>query len=85
MPAVGVSNESHPDIEMGQGFWAHIMPPFRETMMNGLTVEARARVWAGFIGAINGAMLADLGRENALAVLSATSDACTQFARSKEN
>lgn len=80
-----MSNETHPDIEMGKGFWGHIMPPFRETMMEGLTVEARARVWAGFISAINGSMLADIGRENALAVLSVTTDACAAVARSKEN
>lgn len=76
---------THPDIEMGKGFWNHIMPPFRETMLAGLPEDARARVWAGFIGAINGAMLADIGRENALAVISATTDACATFARSKEN
>jgi hypothetical protein len=73
------------DIEMGQGFWRHISEPFRETLLAGLPVEARARVWAGFIGAMNGALLADLGRADALAVLGVTAEACSQFARSKEN
>lgn len=79
------ADESHPDIEMGKAFWGHIMPPFRETMLNGLPAEARLRVWVGFIAAINGAMLADLGREAAIVAMEVANEACISFARSKEN